>query len=281
MYTLEKPVFAVSDVLAICTGAVEDAELKARLMAIEGNISAVEPNYDLMAKNHELHLLPRVESVGSVSKDELVSLYSDHLSATKGAARAIYDAIKNAAPGKLCPLCSIGAVAHLDHHLPKRKYPDLSVLPINLVPSCHFCNDTKKARFPKKVSEQTFHPYYDAHLLVDQWVTATLDQGPPPVLVFVANAPTTWLESDRKRVARHFTVCGLATTFTVNANNRLSSLKERLISLENIGGSEQVRKYLAEERDAYAKKRNSWEHVLYQTLESDNWFVNGGFHDIP
>ena len=280
MYTLSKPLFAVTNVLATCIGAIEDSDLVSRLNAVKGSIEESEPHYEMLATEAQLDLIVQRTSLGSVTKDELKALYGDHLSATRGAARSVYDAIKNAAPNKLCPLCSIGSVAHLDHHLPKSRYPDLSVLPLNLVPACHFCNDTKKARFPKTAGEQTFHPYYDAHLLSQQWITATLDHGTPLIVVFSVSPPSTWPLTDRQRVAQHFKICGLGTSFGTNANANLVSLKRRLQRLHRHGGVAEVQAYLEEERDCHDDKPNSWQHVFYQTLAANNWFVNGGFDQI-
>ncbi|WP_207461789.1 hypothetical protein [Azospirillum sp. SYSU D00513] len=281
MYALSKPAFAVTDVLAMCIGAISTSDdLVNRLNAVKNTIEANEPLYDTHATNSLLNLIVRRTDLGSVTKAELIALYEDHLSATRGAARAVYDAIKNAAPNKLCPLCSIGSVAHVDHHLPKSRYPDLSVLPLNLVPACHFCNDTKKARFPTTAGEQTFHPYYDAHLLTQRWITATLDYGAPLVVVFSVTAPTSWPLTDQQRVARHFTTCGLGISFGTNANANLVSLKRRLQRLHDPGGAAAVKAYLEEERDSHDDKPNSWQHVFFQALAADDWFVNGGFAQI-
>jgi 5-methylcytosine-specific restriction endonuclease McrA len=227
--SLPVPSIDISDVFAACVAATADPDVRNRLNSIRSNLVATAASYHELAKAKSLHLMPRATSVGLLSKDELISLYSEHLSATKGTARAIYDQIKNAAPNKKCPLCGVGTVAHLDHHLPKAKYPDLSIVPSNLVPACHFCNDAKKARFPRNAEEQTFHPYYDEHLLNAQWIVASLDHGPPPALFFSPSPPSTWPLIDQRRVARHFTVCGLATTFTSNANDELTPIKQGLI----------------------------------------------------
>lgn len=280
MYTLEKPSFPVNDVFDLCVGAIDDPDLVARLGAAKSTITANEQLYDTHATSAQLNLIARVPGIGLATKDELVSLYADHLSATRGAGRSVYDAIKNAAPNKLCPLCSIGSVAHIDHHLPKKRYPDLSVLPLNLVPACHFCNDTKKARFPMTAGEQTFHPYYDAHLLDEQWIAATLNYGTPLVIMFSVVAPSSWSSTNQERVARHFKICGLGTSFGTSANERLVSLKRRLLRLHHRGGAAEVQAYLEEERESYEDKPNSWQHVFFDALARDTWFVDGGFVKI-
>jgi len=165
MRPLPLPSVTITDILSMCLAAIKDPGLQARLKAISPSLSATMAEYDAKAKAEVLHLMPRVPSMGAVTKDELIALYSSHVSATKGAARLVYDRIRNAAPNKKCPLCGIGTVAVLDHHLPKAEYPDLAIAPSNLVPACHFCNNTKGACFPKKAEDQTLHPYYDSRLL--------------------------------------------------------------------------------------------------------------------
>lgn len=280
MYTLNKPNFSLEAVLNSCVDAIEDADLVARLNTVKSKIEANEPLYDREATNGRLDLIPRNTSVGLVTKEEMIALYSDYLSATRGSARAVYDAIRNSAPNKLCPLCSIGSVAHIDHYLPKTKYPDLSILPLNLVPSCNFCNDRKKARYPKTVGEQTFHPYYDAHLLTQRWISAKIDHSPPLIIIFSVTPPHSWSITDQQRVARHFTVCGLGTSYGTNANANLVPLKRRLKKLYEAGGASAVQAHLEEERDCHYDKPNSWQYASFQALAADDWFVNGGFNEI-
>lgn len=280
MYSLGKPVITVSDVFDTCVGAVQNSDLADRLRAIRSVIVANELLYGTLAIDAHLEHMERRTELGEVTRTELMALYEDHLSAPRGEARSVYDAIKNAAPNKLCPLCSIGSVAHVDHHLPKSRYPDLSVLLLNLVPACHFCNDTKRARFPRTVGEQTFHPYYDAHLLHDQWIVARLDYGTPLVVTFSVAPPAAWTPADGQRVSRHFKICGLGTSFGTNANANMVSLKRRLQKLHRRGGGTTVQDYLEEERDSHDGNPNSWKHVFYQALAADIWFVSGGFGQI-
>ncbi len=58
-----------------------------------------------------------------------------------------------------------------------------------------------------------------------------------------------------------------------------ASLKRRLQRLHHDGGAAEVQAYLEEVRD-YDDKPNSWQHVFYQVLAADGWFVNDGFAQI-
>lgn len=281
MRNLPLPSDTQASVFALCLGATIDHSLYTRLTDIAANLAAVGATYQANATAASLHLIPRVTSVGTVTKFELKGLYKEHLSATNGAARAVYNRIRNAAPNNRCPLCGVGNVAHCDHHLPQSRYPDLAILPTNLVPACHFCNDKKRAKYPTNAEEQTFHPYFDQHLLRDAWVSATLNPGPPPVLVFEAAPPSTWPAIDHARVRRHFDTCGLAITFTTNANDELPIVRDRLILQASRGGAAAVQQFLNEERDLHSVRPNSWQYATYRTLATDAWFVGGGYLTIP
>lgn len=281
MRSLPPPTDTQASVFALCLGATTDPALHARLADIATNLAGAGVTYQLNAAAASLHLVPRVQSVGTVTKAELIGLYETHLSKPGGSARAVYDRIRNAAPNNRCPLCGVGSVAHCDHHLPKSRYPDLAILPINLVPACHFCNDKKKAKYPTSAGQQTFHPYFDQHLLKEPWVRATLSAGPPPVLVFDTEPPCTWPAEDGERVRRHFDACGLAITFTTNANDELPVIRDRLILQERYGGTAAVQQFLNDERDIHAARPNSWQYATYRTLAADAWFVGGGYRTIP
>ena len=279
MKALPLPGIASTSVFSLCLSGTTDGDLHARLSAIAPRQASTAGVYDTNARNERLDLMQRVTGVGDVDKEELKALYS-HMNATRGTARAVYDEIRNSAPNRKCPLCGVGTVAVLDHHLPKSKYPDLAILPANLVPVCHFCNDTKGARYPRNASQQTLHPYYDARLLMSRWVRATISVGSPVVVTYFAAPPSTWTNIDKKRVQRHFEICGIGTVFSSNANDELSLIKHRLLALSQRGGSAAVVAHLVEQAAIYATRPNCWQLSMYEVLASDCWFVGGGFNSI-
>ena len=107
MRSLPIPSDAYADVFELCLDATKDAGLHGRLTAIEATLSAMNGGYQVHATNATLHLIPRIQSVGAVTKDELKGLYEAHLSKTRGGARPVYDRIRNAAPNNRCPLLSL------------------------------------------------------------------------------------------------------------------------------------------------------------------------------
>lgn len=62
-----------------------------------------------------------------------------------------------------CFYCGINRASMLDHYLPKggeRSYPELALLPVNLVPSCHPCNPPRDFR-DERGRRALVHPYFD------------------------------------------------------------------------------------------------------------------------
>ena len=78
---------------------------------------------------------------------------------------AVYNRVyaKILALSTFCAYCGIDHATTLDHYLPKdgkRSYPELAILPANLVPSCGLCNS------PGWICDETglralIHPYFD------------------------------------------------------------------------------------------------------------------------
>jgi hypothetical protein len=67
-------------------------------------------------------------------------------------------------PGLLCcPMCGSQHPGTLDHYLPRESFPELSILPCNLIPACPHCNSgVKKGLYRGTASPERFiHPYFE------------------------------------------------------------------------------------------------------------------------
>ncbi|MFY7927295.1 MAG: HNH endonuclease [Oligoflexus sp.] len=274
------PPYNTADLLALCISGIDDPALALRLQNIKQHLVTTSLTYNELAQANELHKVPQIQDVGNVIRAELEELYTKQMGSSAGAARAVYDAIRNAPPNGKCPLCGIGNVKCLDHHLPKSRYTDLSICPHNLVPACDFCNKAKGMKYPTKEGEQTIHPYYD-DFSQEQWVFANLDTAGSPVLIFFVAAPAHWPQMAKDRVQRHFDVVKLGESYTSNANDDLMTLRDYLEGIATSKGTSGVQSYLVEQQARYSKRVNSWQHVMYAALASNFWFYTGGFRAIP
>lgn len=63
----------------------------------------------------------------------------------------------------VCPSCGEpGRPRTLDHYLPKKTYPELAVLLLNLTPMCDWCQGEKLAEYVTKDGKKRYiHPYFD------------------------------------------------------------------------------------------------------------------------
>lgn len=250
-------------------------------MAAAPLIAQAGSRYDLYASIKELHLLTRELTIGgTVTVEEMKELYANTMSSRSGTARRVYDGIVNAAPNRTCPLCGVGTVSSLDHHLPQSKYPEYVLVPANLIPACADCNKSKFTTFPKQADQQTIHPYFDNYTQ-EMWLYAEVVEISPPALRFRADAPTHWALVDRQRVKRHFEVFKLGRLFTSNAGNELGIIRSHLVN--RLNGDEAAIKLHLEEQAVSCKAAylNSWRTATYAALSNSPWFVQGGFKEIP
>ncbi|MDV7718460.1 hypothetical protein GA840_00985 [Pediococcus ethanolidurans] len=63
--------------------------------------------------------------------------------------------------GTSCPICGQTLGVELDHVLPKSKFVQFTVTPINLVPICHNCNYWKGDNYGNTYANSSFHPFYE------------------------------------------------------------------------------------------------------------------------
>lgn len=62
----------------------------------------------------------------------------------------------------MCPLCGQKVVEDLDHYIPRAKMPEYSVHLLNLIPTCHECNDDKDEYWLNENGDRLFfNAYFD------------------------------------------------------------------------------------------------------------------------
>lgn len=93
-------------------------------------------------------------------KESLKNLYSPKAGTEL---HAILDSMRGDHDLKFCPSCGEpGKPGTLDHYLPKAKYPELSIVLVNLTPLCEACQNKKGTSDIDGDGNKLFiHPYYD------------------------------------------------------------------------------------------------------------------------
>lgn len=279
------PSFIPSAILNQCIDSISDTNLRSRLTAVISTINDAADEYQLKAPNSLLYTItPSNEDnndivVGEVTKKELKDLYSSHMVPRTKPARNFYDSVLARAPLGRCPFCGFGHASTLDHYLPKSKYPKLSVLPINLVPSCKDCNSGKLADFTTAEEKQSLHPYFDHDQYVDeQWLFAVVVQSSPVTIRFFVKVPDHWTDTSKSRVDAHFKAYELDIRYAIEAGDQLAGLRGVLARYHEINGTEAVKQHLSVEADSYFQlHKNSWQTAMFQSLANSDWYCNGGF----
>lgn len=163
---------------------------------------------------------------------------------------------------QFCPICGeAGTPNTLDHYLPQDSYPDFSILPHNLIPTCDICQGHKLDRFIGNNGRLFLHPYFDT------WIGGQVArlQITPPYL-----APTATLVTFPNLSAEHqalvsshlaeLQVHGRFDTFFKHEYIRLLKLVSRT-RLQNKDVEAVLQTIVAHHAD---RSLNCWEHLMFE-----------------
>lgn len=268
-----------------CINSIANENLRNRLNALTNNIGVAAGDYQQRATAKQLYTLPPNNCnnneivLGAVTKKELKDVYSSHMVSRTKPARVIYDLLLSRAPLGRCPFCGMGHASTLDHYLPKTKYPQLSVVPLNLVPSCKDCNKAKSTAVATIAGAQSLHPYFDHQSFInEQWLFAEVIHTVPATVRFYVQAPDLWDDISKARVQAHFRDFELALRYSVEASNQIACLRDTLSRYRELLGVEGIRQHLMIEAQAYGQQhRNSWQTAMFQALAGSHWYCDDGF----
>lgn len=281
MRRINKPALTAAVVYPVCLATVGDSGLRGRLERCQTLINDAEIEFEAKITKGQIYTIAREAMVnGNVTYKELKNVYTAQM-VRKPNGRIYYDQLLMAAPAGLCPLCSHREASTLDHYLPKAKYPRLSIVPINLIPSCKDCNTGKLADFPIGPDDETLHPYYD-NIENVVWLNAIVNKTTPVSLSFNVKAPASWNQLLTNRVNTHFDCFKLNILYSTQSARRLSGMKYNLEKIYSSGAAKAgIVKYLADEAVSNATiNLNSWETAMFKALSKDDWFCSTGFRLI-
>ncbi len=270
-----------------CVDAVADIALRAHYSANRASIEQANVNFAAASQIANWIGLPRAQHgkphvliAGTLSKLQLMNLYTDYMVKTTGPSRDIYDNLLTAAGG-LCPLCGgLGQARTLDHYLPKAIFPAYSVHPRNLVPCCRDCNTGRNASFGVGFHEQTLHPYFDqTRFFEERWVTASVQWCNPILVQFECAPPDHWPIADKGRVRSHFNSHKLASRFSIQAGAEVSKVVQtRAKSLRSLT-PDSFKDFLLDNANSPDFVLNGWSRTTYAALADSDWFVQTDFQD--
>lgn len=221
---------------------------------------------DYNAKSSNPIRLHEIPESGNLYRS-MVSYYEKEF--VGGCLRHFYDKIR--AHASKCPHCGSNKVTCLDHFLPKEKFNNFAILPINLVPSCKDCNEAKGTYSANKYEDLLIHPYFE-NFNNRTWIGCrVISRNPIAVEFFVINDPNDPILS--KRVTNHFDKLKLGKLYEINAADDIVGIHLELHNLFVTAGKEGVVENLRERSNSWANPYpNSWQAALYRGLSEDDWY---------
>lgn len=276
MHSASKPETNFAYFFTLCSHR-KKSPIKENLISKLPDIDKAASRYDTRASNRELHEMQSMLSTTlfPVTKDNLEKLYTTQMVGKTGPGRGEYDRILAEAKKRRCCFCSCEDPTELDHFLPKSVFPEFSILPINLVPSCSRCNKLKAESTPISVGNTYIHPYYEEYNDII-WLEANLHfdyAGEITITYRIAQSLKTNQPILATKFEYQFNELELNQRYSLKASEELSNIEYRLRELKNDAGVEEVKKHLwGEAQSRFRVNRNSWQSALYYCLYQSERF---------
>ncbi|WP_162630057.1 HNH endonuclease [Azospirillum ramasamyi] len=181
---------------------------------------------------------------------------------------------------RLCPYCGAPSVTDLDHYLPRSIYKDFAIYPRNLVPSCHPCNNVKRAFTPGSLSENLIQPYYDSLPDCPFLVAETIIPESGGIVVTFSidmsiNADPILLKRAQSQVSKF----ELNTRLIASINVFLSTIRPSVEMAFEFGKAQSVVQFLERAIRTHTKDfgMNDWRVALLRSLAQNHDFCDGDF----
>jgi hypothetical protein len=251
---------------------------RGRMQAARADVLTAYQSYeDVVPEVGELDEAPLTEPQQEAMRHAF-NVETDPMTALRG------DLLKRISVAR-CPFCGISESSTLDHYLPKEQYPEFSVFPQNLVPSCAVCNTRKRDRILEEGTNvrMFLHPCYDVIPDLAFLRVRARMEGDALVLSYRLVRPPGMALQTFQHLRNHFDELDLADRY-------------RRMGLEHLGGqypalrraygagedAGRVADKLIEGADDFEEVQgpNYWLAKLYRALAGNDDFCDGGFEAV-
>ena len=184
-----------------------------------------------------------------------------------------------------CPYCSIGKESsHLDHFLPRAKFPEFSIHSPNLIHVCSICNSKYKGDdVVNSLGERKFfNPYFDDFIETIQFLKCEIkvENGIYPKFKFYIEDLSTTKNYEYKVIRNHFEAMHLQTRYKEQIvkeefkrfRNEYVDKKSR--TYDEISLNEIKRDIDKRIRGYQDENINNWEKVFWKSLKDSDDCLN-------
>lgn len=262
------------NVIESLNSSKKDPEFKERVSLLNSDIEILFKEYNSKFDSDQLESIV-ANGYGNQEKTDLLNLYKYRRKVLQELKTEITTTEFNRVINT-CQNCTINEVNSFDHFLPKGDYPEYSVHPQNLFPSCTYCNGKKSTAW-KEGNTRLFLNLY-------------LDRLPDVQYLFVSteisdNTISARFELENRNnipievfnlIENHYLKLGLLERFAVNIDEVVTSFKTDLdeslvdMSLNNF-------QQLVHRKNVIKQQKlgiNFWKIILENHLVENNDFIN-------
>ena len=278
MKFVRPPTIAHQEFYRVCASAVSNAQSRNTLLAMTARIVRAGVAYRDAAHAQQLSAVTSIPMT-TTEMTLIRPLYDEKVVPQGSPGRETYDEILSSSD--YCPYCSYGEISELDHFLPKRNFPDLNLLPINLVPICHRCNHLKHQKSPLNRRDHFLHPYFDELPNDVRWLFAdlTIVSG-GPVITYRVELDAAIYGLVAHRLSYHFRELRLENRFRREAAAILNELEAEVTQRQHELSAQQIAEHLADKAELLsARIPNSLEAAAYFAAADSPAYCAGQFRN--
>lgn len=184
-----------------------------------------------------------------------------------------------------CPLCGQGVATTLDHYLPRAKFPEFSVFPLNLIPTCLPCNVAKREVYEENGEAVIIHAYLDDIADDARYLFVDLSVAPGEIMpMFYVNPPDNLDERLATRLRTHFSVLRLGSYYLTEGVNEISERRNVMEDMLTRGvRAEEIADDLRRDSESVASDKgiNHWRSVILGAMAESGEVCSGTWLDDP
>ena len=248
----------ISNIKKKCDGI----PLKPLYENIQQTLVLEEVKYRQHAVNGTLREISQNEDPFDILKSKDMKFLYEKL---KKEQREIYNQIKATTYMSRCPYCEKRDISEMDHFLSQSLYPVYVITPINLVPSCHECNNAKRDD-----DIEIIHPYFD-DTLQTKWMVCELSIM---YNVLVANYRISFVgsslpERTKTKIVNTVNIMQLHKYYATWTASLISNKKKLWYEQWREGGTDSLIRLISREYssiDSKLESINSYKKVFYRSF---------------
>lgn len=252
-----------------------ESDLKERLKKLYPVIETDFAKYSKEFENNNLSSI-RVNSILIHSRDDLFSLYEYKSKVIRELRKGIRKLqIKTII--STCQNCTLNSINTLDHILPKSKFPEFVVNPINLFPCCSSCNSYKNSESDNGIGQRFLNLYLD-RLPEEQYLFLDVFKDSKDELDFnfrLENVGGKISSSLFSIINSHYEKLRLFDGFKLKSIEYLSELRSKISSFKTELPIETIVRVLEDsiKKDKLAYGFNHWKCILELSLIKSEIFL--------